>query len=478
MADNSATQSSPSFAPDQVAPLLPATALAPEPARHVNFLFALLAYWLVPKRIGPHLAVATWKRAWAAHFIALFLAVVLPILIVAGFEWLHGFGLHELRKAAALGVVSIASVLASVPAGYLAFVVFGPIPALQIVLILLAILLMPWCAGGDSAWSVFKRCLKNVYWSTTYWPLIAVAVAWCIAEGNRENSWLKGYRDLTLIAIALFLTGTPVFLWIRALLVGAGRYVGPAVGPAFKPREPLCDKCGYCITGLGLAANCPECGEPVRESLPGGRRKPTLWQQYSFQPRGILEAARLQWTILRDRSFFERLPVHEGHAAARHFWWATLLFLLVAVMLVCWVIFPIILRAAGRSGFDIVGARSLAAVVGLLAPFALQVLFSFAACLWAQVRLGIRDHRVSATVCYYASPLMWPTVAVLVAGGILPYLIPGRTFPGRPLWVLLGLEIYPGTLIVLGYLGVLGAALGLWWLRLLRALRSVQHANV
>src|SRR5512146_2106251 len=63
-----------------VAPLLPATAPPPEPARKINFFKALLLHWLVPRRYGPHLAVASWKRALAAHVISM---VILAAAMVA-----------------------------------------------------------------------------------------------------------------------------------------------------------------------------------------------------------------------------------------------------------------------------------------------------------------------------------------------------------------------------------------------------------
>ena len=201
--------------------------------------------------------------------------------------------------------------------------------------------------------------------------------------------------DMVIGFIVMFVTLTPIFLWIRSLLVGASRYVGPPAGPAFKPREPLCDQCGYCITGLNISADCPECGWPVRYSLPGGRRQSTVWQQHPFRLQGLREAARLQWALFRDRDFFNRLPVHEGHAAARHFWWATLFFILVADLVICLAIFPLIAAMGDLRESTLLAMKALAAIIGLLVPFILQAFVAFAACLWAQISVGIRDYRVS-----------------------------------------------------------------------------------
>ena len=110
--------------------------------------------------------------------------------------------------------------------------------------------------------------------------------------------------------------------------------MGPADGPAFAPREPRCDACGYTLIKLPLGSNCPECGLANRDSLPGGRRRPTVWQQHELRPRGFGELIRMQWVILRDPGFFLRLPVHSGLPAARHFWWGTYLLMAVTLMFV------------------------------------------------------------------------------------------------------------------------------------------------
>ena len=107
------------------------------------------------------------------------------------------------------------------------------------------------------------------------------------------------------------------------LVIGAGRYVGKPDGPAFAPREPRCETCGYTLVKLRPETRCPECGTSVRDSLSGGRRQPTVWQQNELNARGFLDLIRLQWVVLRDRTFFDRLPVQSGLAAARHFWWGT-----------------------------------------------------------------------------------------------------------------------------------------------------------
>ncbi|HSW47399.1 MAG TPA: hypothetical protein VLM89_17685, partial [Phycisphaerae bacterium] len=351
----------------------------------------------------------------------------------------------------------------------------GPL-GLQLVLILVAVVLMPWCAGGDSAWSVFKRSLKNVYWSTTIWPLMALAFGWLGSLNDRE--WYRRLTELQGACLILVVVGVVWILLLRALLVGAGRYVGPADGPAFRPREPLCDRCGYRITGLPLSGNCPECGLPVRESLPGGRRKPNDWQKHQFRPRGLIEAARLQWRVLRGPGFFERLPVHESPATARHFWWATFMLILLGTLIAGWAVTGALAVGGREYTREVLGARILIGLCMMLIPFSLQTLITFAACLWSQFRLGMRDYRVSATVCCYASPLMWPVIATLFVGCIGLPALGNSGFMGDRRIAFLGLQMVYGDLVALGYCCLVIGSLGYWATRLGRALRSVRHANV
>ena len=56
----------------------------------------------------------------------------------------------------------------------------------------------------------------------------------------------------------------------------------------------LCERCGYVIEGLDTNGNCPECGQPIAESLPE-RRVGTQWQQSP----GVGSLLRTGWMTLR-----------------------------------------------------------------------------------------------------------------------------------------------------------------------------------
>lgn len=386
---------------------------------------------------------------------------------------LVGLSLHQVRVllAQVLALVVIAVTTGCIDLASLA-AVLGSVPGVELAIVLLGVMLMPWCAGGDRATSVLKRSVKNAYWSTTAAVPCAVPVAGVIILSQINHRWLDNIGDIAGMAIILSLFFLPAILFIRCLLVGASRYVGEPDGPAFAPREPRCDDCGYLIIGLPLDKRCPECGLAVRESLPGGRRQPTAWQQHELRLAGVRELLRTQWRVLRDNEFFQRLPVQNGLPEARHFWWASYLLLVLVLLVVL------------RLGYTFVEDDSRAFLLtwfGLLSaggPLLLQTPTMLIACLLAQSRYGIRDYRVAATVCYYAFPLVWPLVGLFLFPALL--LMTPLEPDKLPDWVvdITGISIDMASAIVALYVGAVLLAIIFWWRRLLRALAKVRHANV
>lgn len=459
--------------PSHVAPLLPPTAPVPEPARRINFFKALLLFWLLPRRYGPHLAARSFRRAFGAHLISVVigLCVAVPLLLQAA--ELDPFSFSALRARAAEVVIAMAAGSAGGTIGWaVPLMVLGAVPLGELGLLAVATALMPWCAGGDSAWSVWKRSVKNVWWSTTL--LIPVSVIVLLATTAPMSGWLRRNDTMTEDVIFMLIIpafATPVILLLRMLLVGASRYVGEPAGPAFAPREPRCDQCGYLIIGLPLEANCPECGLPVRESLPGGRRRPTVWQENELRPRGLFDAIRMQGQFLRDPGLFQRIPVHEGLAAARHFWWLTFCLIVLAVLAGLRLLGAV--ATADNFALDLLPAT----MAFLLIPLAAQMTIMSLACLYAQWRYTIRDYRISAIVCYYAAPLMWPFVIVLLIA-MFVMIEPVGSWLGKHRFVVLRLSTNgaEAATLILGLLLI--GTLAYWWLRLCGAMRGVRYANV
>jgi len=471
-------------ASEYVAPLLPPTAAPPEPARRIGFFKAFLLFWLLPKRYGPHLAAGSWARALAAHLVAVSVigvVIVLPKLYTA-------IGQRMILPQSQVTPVNVREALADtilltavqssglawswLPLAGLAGLFVSPL----LVVLLVGTTLMPWAAGGDRATSVWKRSVRNVLWSATF-SVPATAISWILSRVD----WAKLYPfDIALILVVILSIALGAVLFVRMLICGAGRYVGPPDGPAFAPREPRCDDCGYPIVHLPLDTRCPECGLAVSDSLPGGRRQPTDWHRYELHPQGLLALLRLQWTVLRDRDFFRRLPVQSGMATARHFWWGTYMLMTLTVLFLYFVLSAVWGDSSGHR-FDVPSFSEAASVAAIASPvgiFGLQVAGMFVGCLWSQWRLGVRDYRVSATACYYAAPLLWPfvlfgpLVVIVVSGPLLSVFDPRRKFE---LWD------FPLTGDMLGGIGLFVVFLGclvFWRMRLGAALRAVRYANV
>jgi hypothetical protein len=353
--------------------------------------------------------------------------------------------------------------------------VLGAPVLFELGLLVLATLLMPWAAGGDRAWSVWKRSARNVHWSLTILIPVA-AVAAVLAYAEREDVVWPRWPDAVWIVIGMVAFLTPVLLLLRMWFVGAYRYVGPPDGPAFAPREPRCDQCGYAIVHLPLETRCPECGFPVRESLPGGRRRATPWDEHRWGLAGLPWLLRLQWQVLRRPAFFERLPVQSGIRNARHFWWMTIA-LMILVSLAATRFSVSGFGSHDHRHFVVAGIAGGLALGGALATLLLQMLSMFPLCLWAQKRHGIVDYRVSANACCMATPLLWPLLIALLICTIAPIQYE-QTLRGT---VVFSLMDYPVSawLIVAIATAALVCLCGLFWLRRVTgALQAVRYANV
>lgn len=465
-----------------VAERLPPTAAPPGSAHRVNFLSALLLHWLLPRRYGPFLAAGSTVRA--------VLAAVVSILFFAAVVWgpqflreIQYFALGEtdgrhawIREELARGILTSAALSTGTPWTWVPFAAAAVTPLLlELVLLILATVLMPWAAGGDRAWSVWKRSVRNVHWSLTILVPVAVVVAILAHIDVNWDRW-QYWPDAVVISIGIVVFLTPVVLLLRMWFVGAHCYVGPPDGPAFAPREPLCDACGYAIVHLPLETRCPECGLAVRESLSGGRRQATPWVERRWRPSGLLWLLRLQWRILRRPGFFERLPVHSGIESARHFWWMT-----VALMiLVSFAVIRLSVSGLGSPDYSESEAMRIAGILalgGVLATLLLQMLSTFPLCLWAQKRYGIVDYRASASACCMATPLLWPLLIVLLVC-TLASVLNEQWLRGTVVFTLLDHPVSAWLIVAIASTALVLLAAIFWLRRVTAALRAVRYANV
>jgi len=113
-------------------------------------------------------------------------------------------------------------------------------------------------------------------------------------------------------------------------------------------------------------------------------------------------------------------------------------------------------------------------------PFLLQSAFMFANCLESQLRLGIRDYRISAIACYYAAPLMWPLILVVWVGSFVWMCGEAGVFAaaGHFRTIVLGIPLTGPALLAIAWIVLLVIALVFWGIRLDRALRAIRYSNV
>ncbi len=284
--------------------------------------------WLLPKRVGVHFAAVRWPGAIVAHVVWTIYGIgcIAITYQTPRYSWVaYLSGQSPGQEPSSLWPPPTVSEIAGSPLAVLAWDVvheltkveqfllgLGIAAAVEVGLVVLAGLLMPWAAAGERGRRLFGRCVKLTLWSTT-----SLAVLGLMLQAIELGLiWEKGSDrgDAAGVAVALYV-GWFFWIWIRSGM----RYAGPAEGPGWERRRPLCEDCGYILTGLAAADRCPECGSPVRYSLPSCRRPPAFAQAGSSRLARIPAFLCTFGDALVDPGFYERLPVRDGYPAARRF---------------------------------------------------------------------------------------------------------------------------------------------------------------
>lgn len=410
----SGVQSGPTAA-ELVPAVLPADHPPPKPARTIGFARAVLLICLSPKRVGPHLASGSLRRAVAAYLVAAIVSAFALGLLVTFDISQSTRGQPTVRDALA------AFVLMSAAGQYAA----ARLPVLLLVLVLAGIALLPPLtvvfsfvrfAGGDTAKSTLRRAALASLWSTcALLPGALVVATWAAVLGRGRarlvpdsNPIISRFDD----AASSVLTETSTVLWIGVAgvislilyvraIVASTRYVGPAVGPGWEPREPRCEICGYSIVGLRRDGRCPECAGAVRESLPGTRRRETEWERDRRTSRGLLALLKAHIAVIRGAAFFRILRVRQDLTAAHHYRFATIC-LVTGIMLYSYSAAWYWVR-----DFQDRWQLEISLFVAVAPMFMLNCLLLWGACVWGRIRHGITDLRVPISVASYAGGWLW-----------------------------------------------------------------------
>ncbi|HPD29601.1 MAG TPA: hypothetical protein PLL20_06380 [Phycisphaerae bacterium] len=388
-------------------------------------------FWLLPKRMGPHFAAVRWPGVIVAHLV--WVVYGLGCMTVAYWTPMFGWAAYLTGRTSGHETEALwpdptisqiarapMAVLGTLLAGNPEFGVNGWVGggadlaiglamavAVEAGLILLACLLMPYATAGERGQLLFSRSVKLTLWSTTSLPVLGIAFqAIELLDYTREQ-----LDELWAGAIGLYVLWF-VWIWLRSGL----RYAGPTEGPAWKPRRPLCETCGYALTGLKSTDNCPECGAAIAYSLPE-RRRPTSWaaaHRLASRPRAFL---RTCWASLRT-DFYRRTTVRTDYPAARRF---AIWMCLASLPLV--VPFGIIEVLLWRPDYALrhLGKAAVAATaipVGILLFLSLLVLLG---------RLsGHRSLRTPATVVFYWSAWAVPILLAVDASMLIVYVLKER----------------------------------------------------
>jgi hypothetical protein len=446
-------------------------------------------FWLMPRRMGPHLATVRWPGVLAAQAFWMLYGAGCILLSATyqqhGLVWFvaNSLGYAEADPSAAAPTLLavfrsppavLALHLAGLPSmGYRGIIGTASellnhtvgIVGLEAALILLSLILTPYAGGRHGGRGLIHRCVKTTFWCSTSLPVLGLGLQ-VVSLFGRTLGYVT-FENVFWLAFAVY------FAWVMWMWIRATSREPACDDQAPRPaREPLCEQCGYILTGLPRGHCCPECGTPVSRSLPRHRRPSP------FAARGDLLGT--VFSVLRDRGFFRNLRTHGQHASARRF---AILMCVVspAVMLPAWSLTvyvmpdltmpdecdrPLICQMAQLATVWIATSLAMMALAGLMAAPDNP---------WTK-----RPWRDNASVAFHATAWLIPMVAAislalayhfLVVDPVLTDLLSGETprWPPRTADALIIL----GILLWLAVLRTFGQVV----IRLSKALRDTRFAN-
>ncbi len=283
---------------------------------------------------------------------------------------------------------------------------------------------------------------------------------------------LVGFNSATELACVVIL---PVCLLLAIVCTArAAACVGRTL-PA-EAAAPLCEGCGYNLTGHTGSQRCPECGRPVSDSVPPQHRTGPAWESDALPALGrwICTTAR---ALFRPKHFYRTLAVRQDVGKALSFeamTFAGLVFagLDLALCLLAWNQDRIALE-------DLIAVAFVTVWAGLLTWAGHRALATLVTMLWL-LRGAVRDGWAAARVAAYESAFVWPVIAwclglglsFFYAGPWISALLDPSPAAGRRPFLVLGTPID-----IWIFFGGLGGLIVIWTVRYSIALRAVRWAN-
>lgn len=328
----------PEFWPQEAPPAADRAAWIPWPI--AVLLVPLL--WIFPRRMGLHFGRVAWPGVilghllWTAYGIGcVHLAFEAPSTGLPGYiaqtfetqapprDWPLTFS-EAIRSPAALLASTVVEWSTSGMQEF-AMLIGGTLLAVVGVAVVGGGLLMPWSAGGEKRRRLFVRCAKLSMWSTScvVVPGFGLQVIAMRLKQSAPDPWNLagiwnpvGSEELFDVAWLAAPLGVACWLWIW--LRSAVRHAGVPEGPDFEARRPCCECCGYGLTGLTSAGNCPECGRSVASSMTNMRHAPAFAAARNVLAR-VVGYAGDSFRIIFDASYIEKIHLRSGWMQARRF---------------------------------------------------------------------------------------------------------------------------------------------------------------
>jgi len=179
--------------------------------------------------------------------------------------------------------------------------------------------LLPFAARPGSNRTCARHVLRAVLLSTSAiwlgaaaYKVLNLLMTWYVQHSHNRD--FLAFPD-NIVALVMFVSVLLfVVLFVHARAVGVEYRVA---GDLPKPRDPLCDVCGYDLCAAAADGRCPECGRPVVESLGPDVRPPSGWEMHPSFLRLTTVGGQFARLYTSPMRMFSGLPLLSGHHAAR-----------------------------------------------------------------------------------------------------------------------------------------------------------------
>jgi hypothetical protein len=284
---------------------------------------ALVTAWICPAKTARRTNDIPLTQAYACHLAAMLLGLVALILVVGVQYHLSRATPTGILRAMGNVVGEIVHELTRAPREAWAILV-GFVVAIELGFALLALIATPWGAKDEPLRASVSSALRRTWIQTAHLlPIILIYGLWVAKVNHAAREWWDiyyrpippvpktpkdqppeseawqeyrkaldsyGRRDAEqrrlwarrpwYIKHAPAAHGYPLFMMLTWYLWGVFRAVGADRKTPMVDRPPMCEACGYNLTGAPMDGRCPECGHLVVHSLGSDVRPGVLWEHW------------------------------------------------------------------------------------------------------------------------------------------------------------------------------------------------------